>query len=273
MSVRATVLLGVSVVRLMSIGLLSMGCCPVRLLLSSRVIVRSGYYLLGKCPSGFCLSGMCPRRSVCWASVQSGYCPDTLHSSSFSSTSSLIYIINTLLSAFSLTRFGTVEVFLSTPFPSLLSTGAEEERCIGATYWIFHLPVLILFLHSQTLLMPPLIINHPLFRRGIGLTIALGKSSSAETISDWEDWYSSESVSISDDAEFVEESASDDFQSFFCSMHFHHCYLNYTVSSAAEMKLRKLENQYHKRIQNTVKHLVWSNFLEIVNFYQIVNFL
>ena len=77
MSVRATVLLGVCLVGLISIKLLPMGRCPVRLL-SSLVTALSGYCLSGKCPSGCCLSGMCPRGSVHRASARSAYCLDTL---------------------------------------------------------------------------------------------------------------------------------------------------------------------------------------------------
>ena len=51
------------------------GYCPVGLL-SSQVTVRSGYCLLGKCPSSYCLLGMCPRGSVHWVSVRLGYCLD-----------------------------------------------------------------------------------------------------------------------------------------------------------------------------------------------------
>ena len=69
MSVRATVLLGVWLVGLMSTELPSVGCCPV-MLLSNRVTVRSGFCLSGKCPSGYSLSGMCPRGSVLRASVR-----------------------------------------------------------------------------------------------------------------------------------------------------------------------------------------------------------
>ena len=56
----------------MSIRLLSMGCCLVRLL-SSRFTVQSGYcpvrLLSFGCLLGYCLSGMCPRGSVHRASV------------------------------------------------------------------------------------------------------------------------------------------------------------------------------------------------------------
>ena len=50
---------------------------------------------------------------------------------------------------------------------------------------------------------PPLTLTPPLPRRSIGPAITGGKSFSAETISDWEDWSSHESVFISDHAEFL----------------------------------------------------------------------
>ena len=65
MSVWATVRLGYCLVQLMS---------TVHGLLSGQVTVWLGYFLLGKCPSSYCLLGMCPRGSVHWATVRLGYC-------------------------------------------------------------------------------------------------------------------------------------------------------------------------------------------------------
>ena len=82
MSVWPTVLLGLCLVGLVTIGLFYLkaavqpGYSSFRLL-SVRVTVRSGYCLLGKFPSGYCLSGMCPRGSVHRANVWLGYCLDT----------------------------------------------------------------------------------------------------------------------------------------------------------------------------------------------------
>ena len=58
------------------------GYCPVDLvgLTYGRPTVRDGKCPLGFCPSVNCLSGICPRASVRRATIQSGYCPDTIFS-------------------------------------------------------------------------------------------------------------------------------------------------------------------------------------------------
>ena len=109
--------------------------------------------------------------------------------------------------AFGLTRFGTAEVFISTPFHHYcrqVQKKKEESRprttfSLLVCWSFFYIP----FTASPH---PPLTLTPPLPRRSIGPAITVGKSLSAETISDWEDLSSHEPVFISYHAEFLGKS-------------------------------------------------------------------